>query len=54
MNQPTIIIVHRLNNRIRVKLSHPLRGVEEVIVAMEKREGVESFSYNNITKSIVI
>ncbi|KEI01611.1 hypothetical protein FDC62_10395 [Clostridium botulinum] len=54
MNQPTIIIVHRLNNRIRVKLSHPLRSVEEVIVAMEKRDGLESFKYNNITKSIVI
>lgn len=54
MNKPAIIIVHKLTNRIRVKLSHPLKNIDKISIAMKKREGVRSFSYNSMTKSIVI
>ncbi|KGM97223.1 hypothetical protein Z968_04285 [Clostridium novyi A str. 4552] len=54
MNQLTIVIVHKLSNRIRVKVSHPIRNIDDISNNIKKREGIKSFTYNNITKSIVI
>ncbi len=30
MNNPSIYIAHRMHNRIRLKLSHPIRNVDRV------------------------
>lgn len=54
MEQPKIIILFRTNNRLRLKLSHPLRNVRQAICAMEEREGVKKVEYNPVTKSVLV
>lgn len=53
MNNPTIIIAHNIKDRIRMKMSHPLRNEKEVINELLKRDGINDVVYNKITKSIV-
>ncbi|QPJ85314.1 hypothetical protein HH195_05040 [Sarcina sp. JB2] len=53
MNNPTIIIAHNIKDRIRIKMSHPLRNEKEVVNELLKRDGINDVVYNKITKSIV-
>ncbi|KAJ53575.1 hypothetical protein BD780_001312 [Clostridium tetanomorphum] len=54
MNQPEIIILHSLHNRIRVKLSHPLRNVGQAIRKIKENNEILKVEYNPITKSILV
>ncbi|MFL0195473.1 hypothetical protein ACJDU8_07830 [Clostridium sp. WILCCON 0269] len=54
MEQPKITILYRTNNRLRLKLSHPLRDVKQAILKMEERDGVKRVEYNPVTKSVLI
>lgn len=54
MNKPTIVIVHKIKNRIRFKVSHPIINIENLKSELLKKEGLKSFEYNNITRSIVV
>ncbi len=53
MNNPTIIVAHNIKNRIRIKMSHPLRNEKIVIDELLKKDGINDVIYNGITKSIV-
>lgn len=53
MNNPTIIIVHNIKNRLRIKISHPLRNKKFVIDEILRRDGIDEVTYNEITKSIL-
>ena len=54
MIQPTIVIIHRLQNRVRFKLSLPLRDEQETRKFLTEYEGINDFEYNAITRSIVV
>lgn len=54
MNIPTIVVVHKIKNRIRFKLSHSLRNIKLVENEFVNREGIKKFIYNDMTKSIVV
>ncbi|OFI06045.1 hypothetical protein CLOACE_13000 [Clostridium acetireducens DSM 10703] len=54
MECASIIIVHTLPNRIRVKISEPIKNIENFQSIFTKVSGIECFKYNNITKSILI
>lgn len=54
MNNPTIVIVHKIKNRIRLKMSHPLRNEKTIIAELLKREAIEEVNYNQTIKSVVI
>lgn len=41
MEQPKITILFRTDNRLRLKLSHPLRDVKRAVSTMEEREGIK-------------
>lgn len=54
MNNPTIVIAHKIKGRIRIKLSHPLRNGEELMKNLVKRDEIYKANYTDITKSILI
>lgn len=54
MNRPTIVTVHRIKGRVRFKLSHPIRDVEEAKNFLLRYDGVKSFEYTEITRSVLI
>lgn len=54
MNNPTIVIAHKIKGRLRIKLSHPLRNLDDFKSEISNKNGVLDFSYNEITKSIII
>lgn len=54
MKNPTIVIVHKLKNRIRIKLSHPLKQVLEDENMIKEHDGINNVRYNPVTKSIVV
>lgn len=54
MNQPKITVLHRLDNRLRVKLSHPLRNVGQAVAKIKENEEITKVAYNPITKSILV
>ncbi|WMJ81902.1 hypothetical protein RBU49_06550 [Clostridium sp. MB40-C1] len=54
MSRPTILIMHTLPHRVRLKLSHPLRDEEKVIETMKDGDRIKAFTYNKITKSVII
>ncbi|GAA0064874.1 hypothetical protein [Clostridium sp. CTA-1] len=54
MDNPSIYIAHRMHNRIRLKLSHPIRNVDRVKKDIENKQGIVSFEYSEITRSILI
>lgn len=53
MNNPTIIIVHNIKNRLRIKMSHPLRNKRFVVDELLRRDGINEVFYNETTKSIL-
>lgn len=54
MNLPIIYMVHEIEGRFRVKISHPILNIEEAESFIKEVEGVISFTYNNKIKSILI
>ena len=54
MIQPTIVIVHRLQNRVRFKISLPLRDKVAAGEFLTEYDGIESFEYNDVTRSILV
>lgn len=54
MNNPTIVIAHKIKGRIRIKLSHPLRKGEELMKNLVKKDEIYKANYTDITKSILI
>ena len=54
MNYPTIVVVHKIQNRVRFKLSLPLNKPKGAGEFLTEYEGIDSFEYNNITRSIVV
>lgn len=54
MNNPTIVIAHKIKGRIRIKLSHPLRNEEELMKNLVKKDEIYKANYTDITKSILI
>lgn len=54
MNNPTIVIVHKIKNRIRLKMSHPLRNEKFVINELLEKGCIDEAHYNELIKSIVL
>ncbi len=54
MNNPTIVIAHKIKGRIRIKLSHPLRNGNKLIDSLIKKDEIYNAKYNEITKSVLI
>lgn len=54
MEQPKITVMHRINNRLRVKLSHPLRNIEKTMFSLKEREGIDIVRYNPIVKTMLV
>lgn len=54
MNNPTIVVAHKIKGRIRIKLSHPLRRGEELMEDLIKKDEIYKARYNDITKSVLI
>lgn len=54
MNNPTIVIAHKIKNRIRFKLSHPIKNNLEVMQELIERDGIINAKYTDITKSIIV
>lgn len=54
MIHPTIVIAHKLENRVRFKLSLPLKEPKETGRFLTEYEGIDNFEYNNITRSVLI
>lgn len=54
MNNPTIVIIHKIKNRLRLKISHPLRDSEKIITELLKRDCIEDARYNPVIKSVTI
>ena len=54
MNNPTIVIAHKIKGRIRIKLSHPLRNGEKLMKNLVKKDEIYKANYTDITKSILI
>ena len=54
ISRPTVTVYHRLPNRVRLRLSHPLKDVERLYSSIESHEGLEKIEYTDITKSILL
>lgn len=54
MNNPTIVIVHKIKNRLRLKISHPLRNEKFAIEELLKRDCIEEVKYNSVIKSVTL
>ncbi|MDF2922123.1 MAG: hypothetical protein K0R57_1037 [Paenibacillaceae bacterium] len=52
--QPAIVIVHRLPNRIRMRLSLPIRSEADFFNMINEQGGIQSFQYNPVIKSVLI
>ena len=51
---PAIVIAHKIPNRVRFKLSLPLKDVREVESFLMDYGGINDFEYNGITRSVLI
>ncbi|MGO1469159.1 MAG: hypothetical protein ACTHW2_03965 [Tissierella sp.] len=54
MVKPTIMIAHKLKGRVRFKLSLPFKRPKEAGEFLTEYEGIDSFEYNGITKSVLV
>ena len=54
MDYPTIIVAHKIKNRVRLKLSLPLKEPKVAGKFLTEYDGIDSFQYNNISRSIVV
>ncbi|RDY23307.1 hypothetical protein CHF27_008640 [Romboutsia maritimum] len=54
MNYPTIVMVHKLEGRIRVKISHPVIDIKQAEEFIQGVEGITYIRYNEHIKSMLI
>ncbi len=54
MYYPAIVIAHQLPNRVRFKLSLPLKDPKAVEKFLVDYEGIDSFEYNDVIRSVLI
>lgn len=54
MVYPTIFISHKLENRVRFKISLPLKDPKETAKFLTEYKGINSFEYNHISRSILV
>lgn len=54
MYYPAIAISHQLPNRVRFKLSLPLKDAKAVEEFLVQYEGIESFEYNDVIRSVLV
>lgn len=54
MNNPTIVVAHKILGRVRFKLSHPIKNSLDTMEELTKKEGITEARYTDITKSIVV
>lgn len=54
MNKAAIVLSHKLHNRVRFKLSLPLKDAKETGEFLTEYKGIKSFEYNNVTRSVLI
>lgn len=54
MIYPTIIVAHKITNRVRLKLSLPLKDEKETADFLTEYRGIKSFEYNKISRSVLI
>ena len=54
MNLPILYMVHEMEGRLRVKISHPISDINEAENFIKEVEGVTSFKYNDKIKSILV
>ena len=47
-------MVHEMEGRLRVKISHPISDINEAENFIKEVEGVTSFKYNDKIKSILV
>ncbi|ADL53595.1 hypothetical protein [Clostridium cellulovorans] len=53
-NYPSIVLLSKLTNRLRVKLNKPLKNEEEIINALTEHEGIIDCRYNSVIQSLLI
>lgn len=54
MSSPTILMLHKLDGRIRVKISHPIIDIKEAEKFIKKADGITYVRYNERIKSLLI
>lgn len=52
--QPAIVIIHRLPNRIRMRLSLPIRDEGDFYSMLNEQGGIQQFQYNPVIKSLLV
>ncbi len=53
-NVITLTVVHRLNHRIRMRLSHPFKQVERMKELVKKHPGIREIGYTSVTQSVLV
>lgn len=51
---PYIIVAHKIKSRVRFKLSLPLKQAKDAGKFLTEYDGIDSFQYNNISRSVVV
>lgn len=54
MDNLSITIIHKLPGRIRLSLSWPPKDIKKLETDVIRHEGIQSVSYNSITKSVLV
>lgn len=54
MSYPTILMVHKLEGRIRIKISHPIIDIKEAEKFIKEADGITCVRYNDTIKSMII
>jgi len=50
----SITILHRLDNRIRINFSDPIRNFEKLKFLVMEHEGIETFDYTPVTRGLLV
>lgn len=53
-NYPEIVILSKLPNRLRVKLTSPLRNPKDILDKLNEHEGIVDCRYNSVIQSLLI
>ncbi len=54
MSETDVVIVHELPGRLRLRLRRPPRSIERLLTDVEKHEGIESTSFNRVSRSLLV
>lgn len=49
-----INIIHRIKNRIRLRMDHPVTDFKKLKFQVSEHMGIENFQYNPVTRSILV